>query len=108
MPVGAAAATLTVLSSSRVAPISIATSATTPSIFLMPSPVSGESTIYLYPSRGSLRFRCGNTTTERPIFQTCGHGETDEDIVTRNSRRGSKFVRKTRQEGLLFAPTPRV
>jgi hypothetical protein len=62
----------------------------------------------LYPSRGSLRFRCGNTTTERPIFQTCGHGETDEDIVTRNSRRGSKFVRKTRQEGLLFAPTPRV
>src|SRR5260370_31196194 len=48
--------------------------------------------------RGSLRFRCGNTTTERPIFQTCGHGETDEDIVTRNSRRGSKFVRKTRQE----------
>src|SRR4029077_19311410 len=76
--------------------------------FLMTSPVPGESTIYLYPSRGSLRFRCGNATTERPIFQTCGHGETDEDIVTRNSRRGSKFVRKTRQEGLLFAPTPRV
>ena len=76
--------------------------------FLMTSPVPGESTIYLYPSLGSLRFRCGNTTTERPIFQTCGHGETDEDIVTRNSRRGSKFVRKTRQEGLLFAPTPRV
>ena len=76
--------------------------------FLMTCPVSGESTIYLYPSRGSLRFRCGNTTTERPIFQTCGHGETDEDIVTRNSWRGSKFVRKTRQEGLLFAPTPRV
>src|ERR1700722_3229748 len=76
--------------------------------FLMTSPVPGESTIYLYPSRGSLRFRCGNTTTERPIFQTCGHGETDQDIVTRNSRRGSKFVRKTRQEGLLFAPTSRV
>src|SRR5258708_16168339 len=74
--------------------------------FLMTSPVPGESTIYLYPSRGSLRFRCGNTTTERPIFQTCGHGETDEDIVTRNSRRGSKFVRKTRQEGFLFSPTP--
>src|SRR5258708_22554784 len=67
-----------------------------------------EMSVYLYPSRGSLRFRCGNTATERPIFQTCGHGETDEDIVTRNSRRGSKFVRKTRQEGLLFAPTPRV
>src|SRR6476660_252979 len=76
--------------------------------FLMTSPVPGESTIYLYPSRGSLRFQCGNTTTERPIFQTCGHGETDEDIVTRNSRRGSKFIRKTRQEGLLFDPTPRV
>jgi NAD(P)-dependent dehydrogenase (short-subunit alcohol dehydrogenase family) len=53
--------------------------------------------IYLYPSRGSLRFRRGNTTTERKIFQTCGRGEMDEDIVTRNSRRGSKFVRKTRQ-----------
>jgi len=38
--------------------------------FLMTSPVPGESTIYVYPSRGSLRFRCGNTTTERPIFQT--------------------------------------
>jgi len=50
------------------------------------SPVPGESTIYLYPSRGSLRFRYGNTTTERPIFQTCGDGETDQDIVTRNSR----------------------
>src|ERR1700720_3390943 len=61
----------------------------------MTSPVPGESTIYLYPSRGSLRFRCGNTSTERPIFQTCGHGETDEDIVTRNSRRGSKFVSAT-------------
>src|SRR5467141_482250 len=76
--------------------------------FLMTSPVPGESTIYPYPSRGSLRFRCGNSTTERPVFQTCSHGETDEDIVTRNSRRGSKFVRKTRQEGHLFAPTPRV
>src|SRR5258706_9129 len=69
---------------------------------------SGFAFLQDHPSRGSLRFRCGNTTTERPIFQTCGHGETDEDIVTRNSRRGSKFVRKTRQEGLLFAPTPRV
>jgi rRNA maturation protein Nop10 len=49
-------------------------------------PVSGESTIYLYPSRESLRPRYGNTTTERPIFPSCGHGETDEDIVTRNSR----------------------
>src|SRR5258708_1715922 len=76
--------------------------------FLMTSPVPGESTIYLYPSRESLRPRYGNTTTERPIFPSGGHGETDEDIVTRNSRRGSKFVRKTRQEGLLFAPTPRV
>src|SRR5258708_29957665 len=76
--------------------------------FLMTCPVSGESTIYLYPSRESLRPRYGNTTTERPIFPSGGHGETDEDIVTRNSRRGSKFVRKTRQEGLLFAPTPRV
>ena len=56
-----------------------------------------RSTIYLYPSRGSLRPRYGNTTTERPIFPSGGHGETDEDIVTRNSRRGSKFVRKTRQ-----------
>jgi len=65
--------------------------------FLMTCPVSGESTIYLYPSRESLRPRYGNTTTERPIFPSGGHGETDEDIVTRNSRRGSKFVRKTRQ-----------
>src|SRR5580692_4853753 len=65
--------------------------------FLMTSPGPGESTTYLYPSRGSLRFRYGNTTTERPVFQTRGHGETDHDIVTRNSRRGSKFVRKTRQ-----------
>src|ERR1700740_27902 len=65
--------------------------------FLMTSPVPGESTIYLCPSRGSLRPRYGNTTTERPIFPSGGHGETDEDIVTRNSRRGSKFVRKTRQ-----------
>src|SRR5260370_2503193 len=73
----------------------------------MTSPVPGESTIYLYPSRGSLRPRYGNTTTERPIFPSGGHGETDEDIVTRNSRRGSKFVRKTRQQGLLFGPTPR-
>jgi hypothetical protein len=61
------------------------------------SPVPSEPTIYLYPSRRSLRFRYGNTTTERPVFQSCGHGETDEDILTRNSRRGSKFVRKTRQ-----------
>jgi chromosome partitioning protein len=38
--------------------------------FLVTSPVPGGSTIYLYPSRGSLRLRCGNTTTERPIFQT--------------------------------------
>src|ERR1700740_1569164 len=68
--------------------------------FLMTSPVPGESTIYLHPSRGSLRFRYGNTTTERPILQSCGHGETDQDIVTRNSRRGSKFVRQTRPEGL--------
>ena len=65
--------------------------------FLVTSPVPGESTIYLYPSRESLRPRYGNTTTERPIFPSGGHGETDEDIVTRNSRRGSKFVRKTRQ-----------
>src|SRR5271154_2791759 len=65
--------------------------------FLMTSPVPRESTIYLYPSRGGLRFRYGNTATERPVFQTRGHGETDHDIVTRNSRRGSKFVRKTRQ-----------
>src|SRR6267378_5922181 len=76
--------------------------------FLMTCPVSGESTIYLYPSRESLRPRYGNTTTERPIFPSGGHGETDEDIVTRNSRRGSKFVRETRYEGLLFGPTPRV
>jgi len=76
--------------------------------FLMTSPVPGEPAIYLYPRRESLRPRYGNTTTERPIFPSGGHGESDEDIVTRNSRRGSKFVRKTRQQGLLFAPTPRV
>src|SRR5260370_2421143 len=76
--------------------------------FLMTSPVPGESTIYLYPSRESLRPRYGNTTTQRPIFPSGGHGETADDSVTRNSPRSSQVVRKTRQEGLLFAPTPRV
>src|ERR1700719_2591565 len=55
--------------------------------FLMTCPVSGESTIYLYPSRESLRPRYGNTNTERPIFPSGGHADTDEDIDKRNSRR---------------------
>src|SRR5258706_4319507 len=68
--------------------------------FLMTSPVPGESTIYLSPSRESLRPRYGNTTTERPIFPSGGHGETDGDILTRQFRRGSELVRKKRQLSL--------
>ena len=72
------------------------------------------------PYRESLLFTCirsgaaydHDTATPLPRDQSSqagGHGETDEDIVTRNSRRGSKFVRKDAPvRPPLFGPTPRV